>query len=589
MLLTAIKLKVAALAVVAGIDTGDLVNPSKEIDSVIKTLETAQTAYQKNPQDAKLGGDLNAAFNTAVQEAEKLAQKDDPNAAYALAHWGILAGGNNVNVNSIVALYRKAGKIPAAQIELAQVLLQAFKQDADKAKEAVQLIIDAEAAGNKLARRTKAQLHLSGAAAPTIPASIKDAVTLLEKGSADNDGDSSVGLYQIYSRGAEGYPQDHAKALEYLKLAAEKQGNATALGEYGARLLNGDPDTKDSPKLVKKDVAQAIKMFEDAAKGGLAAASRILGQLYENGFGENGADVKRDVKKAFENYQAAARGNDAAALLRLAQAFETGVLANPDAKPDEKTGGYKAEDVLIAQNPKGALDLYRLAAQNKAAEAFFAVGAFYESGTVVDRDPQKAFALYIQAANAGVAAAMNRLAGLYANGTGVTQDIIAAAGWYKRSADAPFNFAASKIAFGMMAEQGAGMERSPVVAERYYSEAAAQGAPLALVRLATLHLNGTEPGAKPNLALALAYAQLALDKTGGNSEEVKNFVNTLETAKDKDGKEIFTAEIKKQAVAELEKLKKTYAPAAPAAATPAAAAPATAPAKSEGKKKSGTK
>lgn len=578
MLLTAIKLKVAALAVVAGIETGDLVNPSADMTKLMNDLQKAQEAVQKNPQDPKAGSDWNTAFNGAVQQVQKLAETD-PNAAYALAHWGVLAGGNNVDINAVVALYRKAAAAnnAAAQIELAQVLLQGFRQDADKAKEAIDLIIKAEAAGNKLARRTKAQLHLSGAAAPLIPASIKDAVDLLEKGSKDGDGDSSVGLYQIYSRGAEGYPQDHAKALEYLKLAAEKQNNATALGEYGERLLNGDPDTKESPKLVQKNVAEALKMFENAAKGGLAAASRILGQLYENGLGE---DIKRDITKAFEYYQTAARGNDAAALLRLAQASETGVLKNPETKPDEKTGGFKPEDVLIAQNPKAALDLYRLAAQNKAAEAFFAVGAFYESGTVVDRDPQKAFALYMQAASAGVPAAMNRLAGLYANGTGVTQDIIAAAGWYKRSADAPFNFPASKIAYGMMSEQGAGVERSSVVAERYYSEAAAQGAPLALVRLSTLHLNGLD-GAKPNYALALAYAQLALDRTGGQSAEVQNYVKALEEAKDKDGKLVITEDVKKQAVAELDKLKKLLAP----ASAPAPAAPAAAPAKADGKKK----
>ena len=580
MLLTALKLKVAALVAVAGIETGDLVTPSSEMSKIMEKLEKAQKAVQENPQDATAAAAGTTAFNDAVKATQALADAGDPNAAYALAHWGILAGSKDVNINTIVALYRKAKDIPAAQIELAQVLLQGFRQDADKAAEAIDLIIAAEAAGNKLARRTKAQLHLSGQAAPKIEASIEKAVQLLEKGSADGDGDSSLGLYQIYSRGATGYPQNFEKALEYLKLAAEKQGNATALGELGARMLNGDPDSKESPKLVKKDVAEAIKLFENAAKGGLAAASRILGQLYENGFGENKADVKQDVPKAFEYYQQAARGNDPAALLRLAQAFETGVLKSPDAKPDDK-GAYKADDVLVQQNPKGALDLYRLAAQNKSPEAFFAVGVFYENGVVVDRDPTKAFALYLQAANAGVAAAMNRLAGLYANGTGVTQDIIAAAGWYQRSADAPFNFAASKIAYGMMREQGAGVERSGLVAERYYSEAAAQGAPLAFIRLATLQANGLD--GKPNYPLALAYAQLALDKTGGNSPEVQNFVTALEGAKGPDGKEVFTEDVKKQAVAELAKLKARFSQgAAPAAA--AAPAPAAGASKSDTKK-----
>lgn len=575
MLLKAIKHHAAVLAAiaafhgsvfaapVAGIEKADLVKPSVEISKVIDALEAEQAKVQKDPQNANANGDWTKAFNAAVTQVQELANKGDPNAAYVLAKWGILVGGNNVNVNSIVDLYRKAGSIPAAQIELAQVLLQGFRQDADKTREAVNLIVEAEKAGNKLARRMKAQLHLSGAAVPAIPQENKAAVDLLEKASSEGDGEATLGLYQIYSRGIAGYAQDFSKALEYLKTSAEKQANATALGEYGARLLAGDTgDGKTAPNLVIKNVQQALKMFEDAAKGGLAAANRILGQIYEGGVGEGGADVKPDIKKAIEYYGKAAQGSDPAALFRLAQASETGIAA-PDTKPD-KDGNWDPKDILVAPNAKNALDLYRLAAQNNAAEAFFAVGRFYETGTVVDKDATKAFALYIRAANAGVLAAMNQLAGLYANGAGVTQDIIAAAGWYKRAADA--GFAPAKIAYGMMAEQGTGVERSGVVAERYYSEAATLGAPLAMIRLSTLHLAGVEPG-KPNYALAWAYAQLASEATKGQSPEVNQYVAALEDAK-KDDKKVFTEDVIKQGKAELDKLKKTInvssTPAAPA-------------------------
>ncbi len=588
MLPKAIKHKVAILAaaaclqsaalaaLVAGIETNDLVTPSAELDKVIKTLEAEQAKVQKDPQNASANGDWTKAFNAAVTQVQELANKKDPNAAYVLAKWGILVGGNNVNVNSIVDLYRAAGSIPAAQIELAQVLLNGFRQDADKTREAVNLIVEAEKSGNKLARRMKAQLHLSGSAAPIIAQDNKAAVELLEKASADGDGDATLGLYQIYSRGVTGYAQDFAKALEYLKTAAEKQSNATALGEYGARLLAGDTgDGKGAPNLVTKNVQQALKMFEDAAKGGLAAANRILGQIYEGGVGENGADVKPDLKKAIEYYGKAAQGSDPAALFRLAQASETGV-ASTGAKPDDK-GNWDPKDILVQPNGKNALDLYRMAAQNNAAEAFFAVGRFYETGTVVDKDPEKAFALYIRAANAGVLAAMNQLAGLYANGAGVTQDIIAAGGWYKRAADG--GYPAAKIAYGMMAEQGTGMERNGVVAERYYSEAAALGAPLAMIRLSTLHLSGVEAG-KPNYPLAWAYAQLASEVTKGQSAEINQYVSALEDAK-KDNNKVFTEDVIKQGKAELEKLKKTMN----VSATPAAAAPAASAPKADAKKK----
>jgi TPR repeat protein len=175
---------------------------------------------------------------------------------------------------------------------------------------------------------------------------------------------------------------------------------------------------------------------------------------------------------------------------------------------------------------------------------------------------------------------MNQLAGLYANGAGVTQDIIAAGGWYKRAADA--GYAPAKIAYGMMAEQGTGMERNLILAERTYSEAAQLGAPLAMVRLAALHINGVEPG-KPNFPLAWAYAQLASEATKGQSAEINQFVANLEDAK-KDDKKIYTEDMIKQGKAELEKLKKSInlapAPAASAAPEAAPAAP-----KSDAKKK----
>ena len=162
----------------------------------------------------------------------------------------------------------------------------------------------------------------------------------------------------------------------------------------------------------------------------------------------------------------------------------------------------------------------------------------------------------------------------------MTQDIIAAGGWYKRAADA--GYAPAKIAYGMMAEQGTGMERNLILAERTYSEAAQLGAPLAMVRLAALHINGVESG-KPNFPLAWAYAQLASEATKGQSAEINQFVANLEDAK-KDDKKIYTEDMIKQGKAELEKLKKSIN----IAPTPAAAAaPAAAPAspKAEAKKK----
>lgn len=572
MLLTALKLKLAALVAVAGIDTAEMRDVSPEFVKILETLKTEQDKVSKNPGTAN--ADINKAFNEAVAAVRKLAvDNKDKDALYALAHWGVLSG---ANINEVATLYQQAadkGSIPA-KAELAQVLMQAGAQNPEAVKKAIELIKEAEAADNKVARRMLAQLHLQGVSEGEKGTVIvkKDpakAIELLEKGRAAGDGEATLGLAQIYSAGVEGTQQDHQKALDLL-IEAGKQGNAVALSTYGARLLNGDPDSGTGPKLVKKDVTAALKMFEDAAGKGLAAANRILGQIYENGVGANGADVKQNVTKAFDYYTKAANGNDPQALFRLGNAFETGIIKDPAKPRDDK------ENVLIQPNPKSALDLYRLAAQNNLAEAFFNVGVYYETGTVVDKDPAKAFAFHLKAANAGIPQAMNRLAGLYANGSGVTQDIVAAAGWYSRAAD--LGFAPAQIALGILYEQGAGVRQSRAVAAQHYQDAALQGNALAMLRLANLYAVGTTPGT-PELPRAWAFAKQADDlaHAGGNQADTDVTANVLKQLE------------AKMSDADKNSAKKIYdglpKPQARGAA-PAATAPAAAPAPAAGTKKS---
>lgn len=553
MLLTAIKLKLAAMVAVAGLDTAEMPGASKEFVDILTSLEAEQKKVQANPGGGNT--DINKSFNDAVAKVRELAQKKDKDAIYALAHWGVLSG---ANINEVAGLYKQAadaGQI-LAKSELAQVLMQAGAQNPENVKQAITLIKEAEAADNKVARRMLAQLHLRGVTdekgAVVVEKSAAKAKELLEKGNKAGDGEATLGLSQLYAAGVEGIPQEQQKSLDYL-IEAGKQGNAVALSTYGARLLNGDPDTKESPKLVKKNVEAALKMFNDAAEKGLAAANRILGQIYENGVGVDGEDVKQNVTKAFEYYTKAANGSDPQALFRLGNAFETGIIKDPKGKRDDK------DNILIQPNPKSALDLYRLAAQNNLAEAFYNVGVYYETGTVVDKDPVKAFTFLMKAATAGIVQAMNRLAGLYANGTGTTQDLVAAAGWYQKAAE--MNFAPAQIALGILYEQGAGVRQSRTVAAGYFSDAAQQGNALAMLRLANLYAVGVVPGT-PEFPRAWAYAKQA-DELAQKSGQKADIDVTANVIKQLEGK------MKPDEIAEakkiFDKLPKPQATGAPAA------------------------
>jgi uncharacterized protein len=545
MLLSALKVKLAAMVAVAGIDTAEMPGTSSELTKILESLAADQAAAQKAVQDKTTGPDVNKSFNDALAKVNELAAKGDKDAQYALAHWGVLS---NSNVNDVIALYRKAadqGQV-LAKVELAQVLLQAAPQDAERAKEAVKLIQDAEAADNKVARRLLANLHISGAPNVGIEQSVEKARALLEKGSAAGDGEATLGLSQLYAAGVTGLPKDEQKSLDYL-IKATEQKNAVAMSTYAARLFDGDPTTGDSKALVKKDPQKAMAMFEDASKTGFAAASRLLGAIYENGLGGNA----KSAEKAVEYYTKAANGNDAQALFRLGNYFESGLTEGE---------GDKAKSI-VQPNAKSALDLYRMAAQNGSAEAFYNVGVYYETGTVVDKDPIKAFSFLLKAATSGIAQAQFRLANLYQQGTGTTQDVIAAMAWFDRAAAS--GFAPAMIALGQMFETGAGLGNpNPTAAATQYEAAAELGIPLAMLRLASLNERGLanikDNKAVPNLPRALAYADLAVDASQ-NAEIAVKYRDELK------------AKMKADEVAEAKKIydsKKKSDKAAPAADAP---------------------
>jgi len=509
MLLTALKVKLAAMVAVAGIDTTEMPGTSAELNKVLEALASDQAASQKAAQDKSTGPDVNKSFNDALAKVNELAKAGDKDAQYALAHWGVLS---NSNVNEIIDLFRKSaaqGQV-LAMVELAQVLLQAAPQDQDRAKEAVKLIQDAEAKDNKVARRLLANLYISGAPNVGIAQSSEKAKELLEKGSGAGDGEATLGLSELYAAGVPGIAVDAQKSLDFLIQAATQQKNAVAMSTYGARLFDGDTATDTTKALVKKDPAAAMKMFEDAAATGFAAANRLLGAIYENGLGGN----TKNLKKAVEYYTKAANANDGEALFRLGNFFEAGL----------KDGEGDKAEMVVQQNAKSALDLYRMAAQNGQASAFYNVGVYYETGTVVDKDPIKAFSFLLKAATSGVPQAQFRLAGLYQQGTGTSQDIVAALAWFDRAASA--GFAPAQIALGQMFETGAGLGRAnTAAAAQQYEAASAAGVPLAMLRLASLYERGLanikDNKAVPQLDRALAYADLAVEASQNAEIAVK--------------------------------------------------------------------
>jgi TPR repeat protein len=534
MLLTAIKVKLAALVVVAGIDTDELKTLSPEMKSVLEQLAIDQKDEKK---------DLNAVMTEAVKKVNDLATAGDKDANYALGRWTVTGVLQGAQLEQTIAFYKAAadkGQVPAMS-ELGQIMLQAYSQDAGKVAEAVEMIQKAEAGGDRAARRLLANLHLNGVA--KLEKSAEKARDLLVKGSEGGDGEATFMLHQLYSVGVTGSTilKDDKKALELLKKAAEEQSNPVAMSTLGARLFNGDQPTEGGAALVEKNPENAMKMFTQAADKGNPAANRLLAQIHEEGLGGQ----KKDLKKALEFYSKAANGRDPEALFRMGVASEQGWM-DADSK-----------EVLVQPNAKNALDLYRLAAQNNDLRALYNVGVYYENGNVVDKDVDKAFELFKRAAESGVPQAMQKVGLAYQNGQGVKQDLVAAKSWFEAGSNA--NFAPSQLSLGAMYEMGSGVGANAGAAANQYSLAADQGLPLAMLRLASMYERGiATPKNEPDFVKAWNYAKQAVDASQ-NADVAVQYLTALE--------KLMNDEQKAQAKKVFEAAKKPATPAAAPAAT----------------------
>ncbi|MCB1225299.1 MAG: SEL1-like repeat protein [Verrucomicrobiales bacterium] len=522
MLLTAIKVKLAAMVVVAGINTDEIKDISPEMKSTLEQL----AADQKNTEK-----DVNASLTAALTKIRELAENGDKDANYTLGRWTATGVVQGATLPQTIAFYRLAadkGQIQA-KAELGQILIQASAQDPEKLKEGVELIKEAEAGGSNDARLILAKFHMSGVGG--VEHSATKAEQLLQKGSEAGDGNATFALYQLYGAGVDGPAgtilKDDKKALEFLKKAAD-QGNSEAMRTLGTRYFTGDQGA--GTPLVEKNPEKALDMFNKAAEKGNSAANLLLSAIYLQGQD----DIKRDVKKGLDFLAKAASGNNAAALFQLGTFSESG-LGDPDTK-----------EVLLQPNVKNALDLYRRAAQNGDPRAVFNVGVYYENGVVVDRDFEKAFQMYRAAANSGVVQAMHKLGAFYQSGQGVAQDVVAARSWYEMGSEN--NFAASQVALGAMYEMGVGTRQNATAAANQYLLAADQGDALAMIRLANMYQRGAAtPKAQPDLVRAWTYAKMAVDASNSNQQAVA-FLSELEKKMSKEqleeSKKIYDQKVK---------------------------------------------
>jgi uncharacterized protein len=271
---------------------------------------------------------------------------------------------------------------------------------------------------------------------------------------APDYGPASLLMSDLYATGI-GVPRDQSEALRWLRLSVG-QGYDEAQFKLGERYRTGQG--------VEQDATEAVNWYSKALKTGPSYgswhAANALGRMYETGDG-----VTQDLNKAadffklagglgadnlFAIYTRQAGQGDAAAQFNLAKIYEYGdhknlataidwysksaaqgnaeaayylglkfsglrdstwTMSDSEAKHWLSMAadmGHQNAQVTLAQlywrewgEPDKAVNLYRKAAEQHAAEAENGLGLMYENGEGVQRDDDKAAEWYSRAVGHG--------------------------------------------------------------------------------------------------------------------------------------------------------------------------------------------
>ncbi|MBI3451590.1 MAG: sel1 repeat family protein [Rhodospirillales bacterium] len=167
----------------------------------------------------------------------------------------------------------------------------------------------------------------------------------------------------------------------------------------------------------------------------------------------------------------------------------------------------------IALDPREAARWYRMAAENKNAEAQFTLANAYAFGRGVPQDTKEAFTWLRRAANNNHIPAMLGLASLYDGGRGVAKNPAAATQWIRRAADRGNLWAIYH--YGERLENGKGIQANPDEAMTWFRRAAESGYADAIHRVSQFWLN-SEGGAPTTEQDISTYMMLTLSMERGN-------------------------------------------------------------------------
>lgn len=454
---------------------------------------------EEGPLKPALEAFQNGKYKEAVEIAQALADKDDPNALFLLGFATETGQGVEQSRDKALDYYEKAGKAGHEEAPYRRALILLNSQNEPDRQLGRKSLEEAGKTDKGAASRILGEAWLRGLLSdePDPDQAIKSWSAAADAG----DSDSMILLARLRS-GAFGYPDkvDDKAAIDLYRKAAENSDQRAYL-PLGSTLLNGEESIRNEEE-GRKWLAKAIEL-------GLIDAYLALGDHEEN--------VRKNDKSAFTTYLNGANAGQLECIFRTGIFFFNG--KGVDASP---TMGLEwLNKAAKAGHPRAAFELATLLSKEKEPE----LAAVYSH--------------LILAAEGGLPQAMNELGLFYLTGSLGAADKRAAVSWFTDAAKA--GFAPSQHNLATLFEGGIGIAINLQNAGELYTLAANQGHMEATAALARLHAQGK--GIKQNLPKAWALAKLAKDR---GDEKTQELIDEIE--------KIMSAEAK----AEGEKLYKNY-------------------------------
>jgi hypothetical protein len=212
---------------------------------------------------------------------------------------------------------------------------------------------------------------------------------------------------------------------------------------------DSDPSYEEAIKLLTANPsdAKAMDLLAKAADAGHAAAANRLGYQYDQGLG-----VPKDLEQARKYFEIAAKGGLPKARYNLAKTLLLG--SDPDIER--------------------SIQLLGQAAAEGIEPASFALGSIYFDGLYNQKqNPALALWYFEQSASAGNPEAQNFCGAMYEMGEGTKINFSNAATWYRAAAAS--GHAKAQASYGDMLYSGRGVQKDRVEGLKFLMLAADQG------------------------------------------------------------------------------------------------------------------